>query len=180
MKNHLIARVSLFVVLLSLFPSGSVVSADEPVVHALLFFSPSCPHCHTVITEDLPPIMEKYGDQIVILGINTYTEKGNELFSTTIEHFNIPPEMAGVPMLIIGETVLVGSLEIPERLPEIITTGLTSGGIDWPGIPGLDQLLTDEISVESNENERNEKEVVVEENLGVENQNNVSRIYRKH
>jgi len=174
MKNHLIARMSLFVVLLSLFPSGSVVSADEPVVHALLFFSPSCPHCHTVITEDLPPIMEKYGDQIVILGINTYTEKGNELFSTTIEHFNIPPEMAGVPMLIIGETVLVGSLEIPERLPEIITTGLTSGGIDWPGIPGLDQLLKDEISVESNENERNEKEVVVEEDLEVENQKNVS------
>lgn len=174
MHHYKISLVNLFTILLILFPQVSVISANEPVVHALLFFSPSCPHCHKVITEDLPPILEKFGDQLVILGVNTYTEQGNELFSTTLEHFNIPQEMAGVPMLIIGETVLIGSLEIPQHLPEIITTGLALGGIDWPGIPGLDLLLKEEIGDETNEAQQIEEEAVVEENLAADIQVNTS------
>lgn len=171
MKNHLLARVSLFVVLLSLFPSASVVSADEPVVHALLFYSPSCPHCHKVITEDLPPILEKYGDQILILGINTHTEKGNELFTTALSYYNIPNEYAGVPMMVVGDEILIGSIEIPQRLPEIIAKGLVSGGIDWPDIPGLAQLLKDENLAYPDEN--NPKENGIEENLDADKQENI-------
>jgi uncharacterized membrane protein/thiol-disulfide isomerase/thioredoxin len=168
MNNYLIARVNLFVILLVISSSVSAVSGAEPVVYALLFYSPTCPHCYKVVTEDLPPIVEKYGDQVIILGINTYTEKGNELFLAAVGYFNIPREMAGVPMLIVGETVLIGSVEIPQQLPEIIATGLASGGIDWPGIPGLDQLLKDEISVDTKENQP--KEDLVDENLDGNNQ----------
>jgi uncharacterized membrane protein len=171
MRNHLIARVSLFSVLLSLLPLGRIVNADEPVVNALLFYSPSCPHCHKVITEDLPPIIDKFGDQILILAVNTYTEEGNELFLAAVRHFNIPQERQGVPMLIVGETVLVGSYEIPQLFPEIIEEGLVSGGIDWPDIPGLAQLLEDEIIAESNEN--NPKKDAVEENMDADKEENI-------
>ena len=112
--------------------------------------------------------MENFGDQIVILGINTYTEKGNELFSTALKHFNIPQEMAGVPMLIMGETILIGSIEIPQRLPELIAQGLESGGTEWPDIPGLAQLLTEETINESNEN--HPKEDVIEQNPDADKQ----------
>lgn len=172
MINHFITRVGLIAIFISLFPLISVLSTEEPVVHALLFFSPSCPHCHKVISEDLPPIMEKFGDQIIILGINTYTEKGNELFSEALNHFNIPQEMAGVPMLIVGETVLIGSIEIPQRLPELISTGLESGGIEWPVLPGLAQLLTEEAITGANEDVQIENEV--EENLDADNQEKLS------
>ena len=172
MINHLITRVGLIAIFLSLFPMGRALSVEEPIVHALLFFSPSCPHCHKVITEDLPPIMENFGDQIVILGINTYTEKGNELFSTALKHFNIPQEMAGVPMLIMGETILIGSIEIPQRLPELIAQGLESGGTEWPDIPGLAQLLTEETINESNEN--HPKEDVIEQNPDADKQEIIS------
>ena len=49
-------RFSLLVVLLGLLPglAGGPALAQEPVVRAVLFFSPTCPHCHEVITEDLP------------------------------------------------------------------------------------------------------------------------------
>jgi thiol-disulfide isomerase/thioredoxin len=172
MRNQFIIRVKYFVLLLSLLPLGRTVYADEPVIHALLFYSPSCPHCHTVITEDLPPLLDKYGDQILILGINTYTEMGNELFSAAVRHFDIPQERLGVPMLIVGETVLVGAYEIPQLFPEIITKGLVSGGIDWPDIPGLAQLLKDETIAESNEN--NPKEDGIEGNMDADKEENTS------
>ncbi len=172
MRNKFINRVKYIVLLLSLLPLGRAVYADEPVIHALLFYSPSCPHCHTVITEDLLPFLDKYGDQILILGINTYTEKGNELFLAAVRYFNIPQERVGVPMLIIGETILVGSNEIPQQFPEIIAKGLVSGGVDWPDIPGLAQLLKDEITAESNEN--NPQEDGIEENMDGDKEENIS------
>ena len=137
MNNSILTQLSSFLLILILFPLGRADQSEEPVVYALLFYSPSCPHCHKVITEDLPPIIEKYGDQILILGINTYTEKGNELFLTAVSYFNIPREYIGVPMMVVGDDILIGSIEIPQRLPEIIAKGLVSGGIDWPHIPVL-------------------------------------------
>jgi len=129
--------VTLIIALLFIIPA----QAQEPVVHAILFYSQNCPHCYKVITEDLPPLVEKYGNQLVIAGIDTYTEQGNLLYQSAIENFHIPQERLGVPTLIIGETVLVGSLEIPKQLPVLIEAGLTSGGIAWPDWPLFQQLL---------------------------------------
>ncbi len=33
-----------------------IVTADS-VVRAVLFYSPTCPHCHEVIQNDLPPLI---------------------------------------------------------------------------------------------------------------------------
>jgi uncharacterized membrane protein len=115
------------------------VRADEgaPAVHAILFYSQNCPHCHEVITEVLPPLAEQYGEQLQISGADTTTPEGSALYQAAIEHFEIPPERRGVPTLIIGDVVLVGSREIPEQLPGLIEQGLAAGGVDWPAIPGL-------------------------------------------
>ena len=152
MKKILIASTfTLLVFLLLVFPIGT--SGEQPVVFAILFYSPTCPHCHIVITEDLPPILEKYGDQVFILGINTYSEKGSELFDATIKYFNIPNELAGVPLLVIGEDILIGSLDIPEQLPHLVEKGITSGGVAWPAIPGLSDLLEEENISSTNQDE---------------------------
>ena len=42
--------------------------AQSAIVRAVLFYSPSCPHCQQVIQQDLPPLLEKYGAQLSILG----------------------------------------------------------------------------------------------------------------
>ena len=47
--------------------------AGDAVVRAVLFFSPTCPHCHTVMTEDLPPLAALYGEQLQILGHDRVT-----------------------------------------------------------------------------------------------------------
>ncbi len=131
--------------LLSLCLLGSLlvspVAADTPVVRAVMFYSPSCGHCHQVITEVLPPLMEKHGEQFEIVGVNVAEPGGQALYQAAITQFSIPQERLGVPTLIIGDVVLVGSYEIPEQLPGLIEDYLAEGGIDWPAVPGLAEAL---------------------------------------
>jgi uncharacterized membrane protein/thiol-disulfide isomerase/thioredoxin len=127
-----------------LLPGGSRVApgrAQSPVVRAVLFYSPTCPHCHKVITEDLPPLFEKYGDQLQIVGVDITTTGRQTLFFAAIQQYSIPPENQAVPTLIIGKQILLGSVEIPEQLPTLIEQYLAQGGVDWPDIPGLREAL---------------------------------------
>jgi uncharacterized membrane protein len=114
---------------------------QQPVVRAVLFYSPACPHCHQVITVSLPPIAERFGEQLEILAVDTTQEAGHALFRAAIDRFSIPRERQGVPMLVIGETVLVGSAEIPLEAAQWIDRYLTQGGVDWPDIPGLAEAI---------------------------------------
>jgi uncharacterized membrane protein/thiol-disulfide isomerase/thioredoxin len=115
--------------------------SNQEIVRAVLFFSPSCGHCHTVIEQVLPPLAEKYGEQLEILLINITTPEGRQLFQSAADYFKELREIRGVPTLVVGEQVLIGSLEIPEQFPNIIEAGIHSGGIEWPSIPGLSEVL---------------------------------------
>ena len=55
--------------------------------------------------------------------------------------YNIPKEQTGVPFLIIGDQVLVGSDQVREQLPALIDDYLTRGGLDFPANPILADLL---------------------------------------
>lgn len=130
-----------FLVLFSLSAVGNPVQAQPPVVHAVLFYYQSCAHCHKVIMEDLTPMVEQYGEQLTILAIDTVTRQGVEMFQATADYYQIPEEARGVPMLIVGDVILIGSAEIPQKFPGIVEQGLADGGIAWPDFPGLAELL---------------------------------------
>ncbi len=124
-----------------IFIPFSLVSANSPVVRAVLFFSPTCSHCHKVMTEDLPPLQAQYQDSLRIVQVDVTQETGQNLYHNAIERFKIPSEKLGVPTLIMGSEILVGSVEIPMRLPQLIEAGLNSGGIEWPAIEGLQNQI---------------------------------------
>jgi hypothetical protein len=86
----------------------------------------------------LPPLEKKYGGQLQILKVDTSNPEGVDLFYAALAHFQI--DSAGVPLMVVGDVVLRGSREIPERLPLMIEYGLEQGGVDWPAIPGFDPL----------------------------------------
>ncbi len=113
--------------------------AQSPVVYAVLFYSPTCGHCEYVITEVLPPLFEKYGDQLQIVAINVQEPDGSELFRAVMAAFAL--ERAGVPLLVIGNQYLIGSVDIPEKFPGLIEYYLAQGGVDLPAIAGLSELL---------------------------------------
>ncbi len=161
--------IRLFSLLLLTFTIYIPVSAQSnPVVRAVLFYSPTCPHCHEVINNslpvisnnynesvewfyfldgssdpdsELPPIVEMRGNVLQILFVNTQTELGGELYLDMTEQLDIPQERFGVPALLIGDTHLVGSLEIPDQLPGIIDEALENNGLDWPDLPGLQKYI---------------------------------------
>ncbi len=118
---------------------GLTPRQPAPVVHAVLFYSPTCPHCHYVITETLPPLMEKYGDQLQIIGVDVTQPKGQTLFLAALQEFGV--KEGGVPFLVVGDSYLVGSQDIPEKFPGLIQAGLSHGGVDWPDIPGLAEFI---------------------------------------
>lgn len=116
---------------------------SQSIVQAVLFYSPTCPHCHKVITEDLPPLNEQYGDRLQILGVDVSLEVGQQLYQNAIVQFGIEENRLGVPTMIIGDTVLVGSVEIPQLFPGLVADGMTAGGVGWPNIPGLYEAVPD-------------------------------------
>ncbi|MBS1248991.1 MAG: hypothetical protein MAG431_00562 [Chloroflexi bacterium] len=140
--------------LITIFSFVQPAQAEEPVVYAVFFYSPTCPHCEEVIATVLPPLVEKHGLQLQIFAIDTSTRPGNELYQAAVKEFNIPDDRLGVPTMLIGEHILVGGTEIPQQLPSIIEEGLAQGGIDWTYFPGLEEALNappEETSTESAE-----------------------------
>ena len=129
-----IVTLVLAALLLGMVPA---VRADEPVVRAVLFWAESCPHCHEVMDHVIPPLEEKYGDQLEVRTIEISDPDNYPLWVAAMEAFQVPPGSQGVPMLFIGDAVLVGSREIPEQLPGLIEQHLAAGGVDYPDVPGL-------------------------------------------
>lgn len=125
-------------ILFSILPAQTAGAAD-PVVRAVIFYSPTCGHCHKVLTEDLSPLIEQYGNQLQIITINVTLEQGQALFQAALQKFGL--ERGGVPILVVGDQVLVGSIDIPEQFPGLIEQYLAQGGVDWPDIPGLAEAI---------------------------------------
>jgi uncharacterized membrane protein len=61
-------------------------------------------------------------------------------FRVSMQKFNL--QSAGVPLLVIGDEYLMGSLDIPEQLPGLIERYLAQGGVDYPDIPGLREAIS--------------------------------------
>ena len=140
MKKLYLPALLLMALLLVFTPGSHAQTGDEPVVHAVLFFSPTCPHCHDVIDNLLIPMVEQHGNRLQILAVDVTQEDGQTLYQAAIEHYRIPANRLGVPTMIINDTVLVGSGEIPAQFPSLANAGLTGNGIDWPGIPGQNSI----------------------------------------
>jgi uncharacterized membrane protein len=113
------------------------------VARAVLFYSPACPHCRDLVTNGLPPILRRFGDRLLIVGIDVTTEGGQAQYQAMVRRFAVTPDRQGVPTLVIGSRVLVGSAEIPSELPGLVEQGLAVGGVDWPDLPLLRQALAE-------------------------------------
>jgi len=138
--RKLLILALLFSYCFAVLPVSATQEPSQPVVHAVLFYSPSCGHCQYVITETLLPLLEQYGEQLVIVGVDITSSGGQVLFTSVLQHFN--QEQGPVPFLVIGDTFLIGSGEIPEKFPGLIEQYLALGGLDWPTISGFTEAIT--------------------------------------
>ena len=140
MKRYHIITSIFFLISLFIAPiTHAQAQQNLPVVRAILFYSPTCPHCQQVINETLLPMMEQYGQQLQIIGLDVTQQNGQTLFLSALQKFNL--QQGGVPFLVIADTYLIGSLDIPEKFPGLVESYLTQGGVDWPDIPGLSEAI---------------------------------------
>ena len=143
LKGLLLFAILFSVACLAMPYATAAQSVGEPVVQAILFYTPTCPSCHRVTNEVLEPMANDYGDRLQIVRINTHEPVGYEVYLATVERHQIPRERQGVPTLVVGDVVLVGGREIPEQFPDLVEEGLAAGGIGWPDIPGLAQAISE-------------------------------------
>lgn len=134
--------------LILLFASPSIPvhaqgNGSQPIVHAVMFWMAGCPHCEDVIENVLPPLREKYGDQFDLLMIEVASTNDVNKLLAVAESYGIPKDQAGVPFLIIGENVLMGSDQVREQLPTLIDDYLAAGGVEWTANPLLSDDLPD-------------------------------------
>ena len=118
----------------------SATPAPRPVVRAVLFWMDGCPHCHEVINNVLPPLQRKYGDQLNVHLIEVKSQQDVDSLFQLGAALNIPTQNIGVPFLVIGDKVLIGSAQIPAELPGLIERYLAAGGADYPNLPGKANL----------------------------------------
>jgi uncharacterized membrane protein len=126
------------------FAPGLGAQTYEPKVHAVIFYSPTCPHCHQLINEYLIPLEEELGGKLALLGLDTSQSWGNNLYWETIRHFELPEEDWVVPIMVVGDEVLIGGIRIPQRLDEIVEETLPEVGVDLPNIPAMVEFFREQ------------------------------------
>lgn len=119
---------------------------EKPIVQGVMFWMEGCPHCETVFEEVLPPLEAQYGDQLVIKRVQLVTTEDIDRLYKAGAELGIPKEQVGVPFLVIGERVLIGSQQIPAELPGLIETGMSKGGVDLPTHSALVELFLTQAS----------------------------------
>ncbi|MGC9025534.1 MAG: vitamin K epoxide reductase family protein [Chloroflexia bacterium] len=113
----------------------------EAVVHALLFWMDTCPHCHEVIENILAPLQARYGLRLDIRLVEIKTQEQFQQLLPVASCYGIPQEYFGVPFLVIGEHGLLGSGQIAAELPGLIEDYLAAGGVGLPDSPCLQKAL---------------------------------------
>jgi uncharacterized membrane protein len=157
-----VVLLSVAVLVVALSSGVAAARQTDPVVRGVLFFSPTCSHCEYVIQEVLPPLYEEHGGPwelvydttlpetelayflltngtLEMLLVDVTVAAGGQFFEATTEALAIGSN--GVPRLIVSNQVMIGSADIPNRLPRLIDQGLAGEGIDWPLLPGMEGVV---------------------------------------
>jgi uncharacterized membrane protein len=118
-------------------PLGTSVSAAPGVVvRAILFTTSDCHSCQIETVAALNPILTQYGEQFEYRTIDIVTSEDVEYLYRVTASYEIPREQVDLPLLIIGNRMLIGEAIVAD-LPRLVASSLAAGGVDWPAIPAL-------------------------------------------
>jgi cytochrome c biogenesis protein CcdA len=124
-------------------PADDLVKlTGDGVVRLVFVWAEDCSHCHEVMETVLPALLDKYGGQLSVAMLETSQDPARyEIYLAAIGLYNIAPARQGWPAVLIGDTHLLGSREIQEKLEGLIQRYLDEGGLDYPPIAGLEYIL---------------------------------------
>jgi thiol-disulfide isomerase/thioredoxin len=95
-------------------PSPALPASGTPVY---FFYGEECPHCHEVMPF-ITNLSKKYPEANIQVLEVWHNQTNQETYQSVLKSLNRAP--SGVPVVVIGETVLVGSREIPQNLEALV------------------------------------------------------------
>lgn len=114
---------------------------EQPIVHLVMFWTDGCGHCDWIRDNVLPPLAAQYDEQWQMALIELRSAEDFDRLFALGAALGVPRGSIGVPFLLIGEHVLIGSEQIPTELPGLVEEYLAEGGVGWPQAPGLEWFL---------------------------------------
>lgn len=132
-----ISRLCMLVLALLIIPTATQAATpaqETPTVRAVMFWLSTCGHCHDVMDHVLPPLQRQYGNQLDIQLIELKTNADFQKLSALAVKYGHSGEGVGVPLMVIGEHLMIGAAEIPAELPGYIETYMSAGGVDYPDL----------------------------------------------
>jgi uncharacterized membrane protein len=134
--------ILLLLLALLLAPAVAPAQAQEDgTVRAVMFWMEGCGHCDYVKQTVLPPLAEQYGDRWQLTLIKLHSADDFDHLYSMGAALGLPRNNIGVPFLLIGDAVLIGSVEIPSELPGLVARHMAAGGVGWPQVTGLEWFL---------------------------------------
>jgi len=138
--------IILLITLLLAFTATAGVKAapfqeEQPVVHAVLFWTNGCQYCSQTLTTILPPLQDKYQSQLSIRLIELAGSIDVDNLYAFGASLGLAKEQIAVPFLLVDHTMLIGVDEINTRLPGLVENYLASGGVEYPDMPLLSELF---------------------------------------
>ena len=106
------------------------VQAAEAVVRAVMFWEAGCSACERVRQEVLPPLQAKYGASLEIRQVELVTVEDIDRLYRVGAAYGLAKGEVGVPLLVVGDEVLVGVAPIRDRLPGLVDEYLAAGGVE--------------------------------------------------
>ncbi len=104
------------------------------VARAVVFTTLDCHTCRGELAVILRPLVEKYGDRFEYRSIDIRTSEQVEYIYELAASHGFEREQTDLPMIMIGEHVLMGD-RIEAELPGLVEGYLAAGGIDYPAVP---------------------------------------------
>jgi len=98
-------------------------------VTAILFWMNGCPDCHHVLDDILPRVQQDFDEAFRVQLVEVLSQEDVDYLFLVGAALGVPQEKVGVPFLIIGEHVLVGSTQVEAELPGLIARYLAAGGV---------------------------------------------------
>lgn len=138
MRRIILILAVILLLMTGLLPAAAQ-QANEPavVVHAVFFWMEGCLNCEAVMQTVLPEVQAQYGEQLVVQMVEVRTTEEVERLYRIGASLGLKKEETGVPMMVIANQVLVGSEQIPEKLPGLIKQYLEAGGAEAPDLEQL-------------------------------------------
>jgi uncharacterized membrane protein len=106
----------------------------DAVVRATLFTTLDCRDCQLEVGAALGPLREKYGEQFEVRTLDIVTSEDVEYLYQLAEYYGISRQEVDLPLIIVGEHLLVGE-QMAAELPDLVDSYLATGGVDWPSLP---------------------------------------------